>query len=90
MASSDASNDVPDAQVDEFWLRGLASSNAGILMRAPEGRLWLVLLVFDDQRESRARYYTNVPEWKKRVPHALLDWHKRIADDQTLPLDLMP
>ncbi|MFJ2710945.1 lysozyme inhibitor LprI family protein [Pseudomonas sp. NPDC087346] len=90
MASGDASSDIPNAQVDEFWLRGLANSNAGILMRAPEGKLWLVLLVFDDQRESRARYYTNVPEWKKRVPNALLAWHKRIADDQTLPLDLMP
>jgi len=90
MVTSDTSRDVPDAQVDEFWLRGLADTNAGIMMRAPGSRLWLILLVFDEQRKSRARYYTNVPEWKKRVPEALLAWHKRIAGDETLPLDLMP
>ena len=90
MVTGEASSDVPDAQVDEFWLRGLANTNAGILMRAPDARVWLVLLVFDEQRQLRARYYTNVPQWKKRVPEALLAWHTRIADGETLPLDFMP
>jgi uncharacterized protein len=90
MVTGEASRDVPDAQVDEFWLRGLANTNAGILMRAPDARVWLVLLVFDEQRQLRARYYTNVPQWKKRVPEALLAWHTRIADGETLPLDFMP
>ncbi|WP_025109043.1 lysozyme inhibitor LprI family protein [Pseudomonas sp. H1h] len=90
MVTGEASSDVPDAQVDEFWLRGLANTNAGILMRAPDARIWLVLLVFDEQRQLRARYYTNVPQWKKRVPEALLAWHKRIANGETLPLDFMP
>ncbi len=90
MVTGEASSDVPDAQVDEFWLRGLANTNAGILMRAPDARVWLVLLVFDEQRQLRARYYTNVPQWKKRVPEALLAWHKRTTDGETLPLDFMP
>jgi uncharacterized protein len=90
MVTVEASSDVPDAQVDEFWLRGLANTNAGILMRAPDARVWLVLLVFDEQRQLRARYYTNVPQWKKRVPEALLAWHTRIANGETLPLDFMP
>jgi uncharacterized protein len=90
MVTGEASRDVPDAQVDEFWLRGLANTNAGILMRAPDARVWLVLLVFDEQRQLRARYYTNVPQWKKRVPEALLAWHTRIANGETLPLDFMP
>ncbi|CAI8809475.1 lysozyme inhibitor LprI family protein [Pseudomonas serboccidentalis] len=90
MVTGEASRDVPEAQVDEFWLRGLANTNAGVLMRAPDARVWLVLLVFDEQRKLRARYYTNVPKWKKRVPEALLAWHKRIADGETLPLDFMP
>ncbi|MGB8925100.1 MAG: hypothetical protein WCC61_26745 [Pseudomonas sp.] len=90
MVTGEASSDVPDAQVDEFWLRGLANTNAGILMRAPDARVWLVLLVFDEQRQLRARYYTNVPQWKKRVPEALLAWHTRIANGETLPLDFMP
>ena len=90
MVTADASRDVPDAQVDEFWLRGLANTNAGILMRAPDARVWLVLLVFDEQRNLRARYYTNAPQWKKRVPEALLAWHKRMENGETLPLDFMP
>ena len=68
MVTADASRDVPDAQVDEFWLRGLANTNAGILMRAPDARVWLVLLVFDEQRNLRARYYTNAPQWKNVCP----------------------
>lgn len=90
MAAGETSGDVPGGQVNEFWLRGLASSNAAILMSAPGGRVWLVLLVFDEQRKVRARYYTNVPKWKKRVPDVLLAWRERLAGDATLPLDLMP
>lgn len=89
MTTGEASDDVPDGEADEFWLRGLASSNAAILLRAPGNRLWLVLLVFDEQRKVRARYYTNVPEWKSRVPDVLQAWHQRMTGDEPLPLDLM-
>ncbi|MCU0121067.1 hypothetical protein N8H74_22615 [Pseudomonas sp. B2M1-30] len=90
MVTGEASADVPDGAVDEFWVRGLASSNAAILMRAPGNRLWLVLLVFDEQRKVRARYYTNVAKWKKQVPDVLQAWHVRMTHDEALPLDLMP
>lgn len=90
MATGENSSDVPEGEVNEFWLRGLATSNAAILMSAPGGRIWLVLLVFDEQRKVRARYYTNVPKWKTRVPDVLLAWRERLAGHATLPLDLMP
>ncbi|MFJ7793683.1 lysozyme inhibitor LprI family protein [Pseudomonas sp. NPDC096950] len=84
----DASSDVPGADIDEMWVRGLANTNAAILMHKADARFWLVLLVTDQQSNTRARYYTNVPSWKGRLPDSLKRWHEERAANT--PLDLMP
>ncbi|MHB2139600.1 lysozyme inhibitor LprI family protein [Pseudomonas monsensis] len=88
--TGDASVDVPNGEVSKYWVRGLPSSNAAIVMRAPDERIWLVVLVFDQQGKSRARYYTNVAEWKGRLPDALRAWHRDLGGELVLPLDFMP
>lgn len=86
----DASSDVPDAEVDEMWVRGLGSINASIFMHATDSRFWLVLIVSDSKGNLRARYYTNVPSWKGRLPDTLKRWYDKRAAAGSLPLDQMP
>jgi uncharacterized protein len=86
----DESREVPGAKVQEMWVRGLANTNAAIFMHTAKAQFWLVLLVTDQQGNTRARYYTNVPSWKGRLPEALKHWHSERSKAQTLPLDLMP
>lgn len=86
----DASSDVPDADVDEMWVRGLGNINAAIFMRTKDSRFWMVVVVTDSKSQSRARYYTNVPSWKGRLPATLQRWYDERASGDSLPLDLMP
>ncbi|RON49295.1 hypothetical protein BK666_06890 [Pseudomonas frederiksbergensis] len=86
----DVSSDVPGAEVDEMWIRGLGSINASIFMRATDSRFWLVLIVSDSKGNLRARYYTNVPGWKGRLPETLQRWYDKRAAAGSLPLDQMP
>lgn len=88
--TGDTSSDLPEAQVTEMWIRGLGSINAAIFASAPDSRFWLLLVVADQQSHLRARYYTNVPGWKGRLPDSLKRWYDERAKDETLPLDLMP
>ncbi|MBV4457816.1 hypothetical protein KVG96_07665 [Pseudomonas sp. COR58] len=90
MVIGDPSADVPGSEVDELWVRGLGNVNAAIVMRAADNRFWIALLVPDAQGESRARYYTNVPDWKDRLPAAVQVWYERMQGGRTLPLDRMP
>ncbi|HTH73139.1 MAG TPA: lysozyme inhibitor LprI family protein [Trinickia sp.] len=85
------SNDAPDldhlgAKVRQFFVRGLATTNASIVM-SHGGQLWIGLLVFDANDKVRMRYYTNAPAWKKAVPKTILAWHDQI--DRNLPIDMM-
>lgn len=75
------------ASVGEYFVRGVASTNAAIVMSKGE-QLWIGLLVFDAHDQVRMRYYTNVAAWKKRVPRTIQTWHDDI--DKSLPTDLMP
>lgn len=86
----DASSDVPDADVDEMWVRGLGGINASVFMHTTDSRFWLVLIVSDSRGNLRARYYTNVPSWKGRLPETLKRWYDKRAAAGSLPLDLMP
>ena len=90
ITSPEPAAEMPGAKVQEMWLRGLASSNAAILMTGPKEQFWLVLLVFDAQGQSRARYYSNVPAWKGRMPATLQRWYEERAAQAALPLDVMP
>ncbi|KFG97766.1 hypothetical protein GQ56_0107650 [Burkholderia paludis] len=75
------------ARVTSYWVRGIATTNAAIVMRRGTG-LWIGLLVFDAQSNVRMRYYSNVPAWKRTVPKTIRAWHDTL--DKTLPVDLMP
>ncbi|CAB3758061.1 hypothetical protein LMG29660_03323 [Burkholderia puraquae] len=75
-----------NARVTSYWVRGIATTNAAIVMRRGN-ELWIGLLVFDAQNNVRMRYYTNVPAWKKTVPKTILAWHDNL--DKTLPTDVM-
>lgn len=86
----ETSSDVPDADVTEMWVRGLGNTNAAIVMHTADARFWLVLLDCDRHDDHKARYYTNVPSWKERVPDVLRRWYERMAAQGTLPLDVMP
>lgn len=78
--------DGMNADVKSYWVRGIATTNAAIVMRRGTD-LWIGLLVFDAQDKVRMRYYTNVPTWKKTVPKTLRAWHDKL--DRTYPIDLM-
>ncbi|VWC84727.1 PF07007 family protein [Burkholderia lata] len=75
-----------NAHVSSYWVRGIATTNAAIVMRRGND-LWIGLLVFDAKNNVRMRYYTNVPAWKKNVPKTILAWHDTL--DKTLPVDVM-
>ncbi|WP_334035273.1 lysozyme inhibitor LprI family protein [Burkholderia cepacia] len=75
-----------NAHVTSYWVRGIATTNAAIVMRRGND-LWIGLLVFDAQSNVRMRYYSNVPAWKKTVPKTIQAWHDRL--DKTLPVDVM-
>lgn len=84
---SDAADlDHLGAKVQQFFVRGLATTNASIVM-SRGGELWIGLLVFDGNDKVRMRYYTNVPAWKKKVPNTILAWRNQI--DRSLPIDLI-
>lgn len=87
LSFDDEDKDGLGASVGTYYVRGIANSNAAIVMHKDQ-QLWIGLLVFDANNQSRMRYYTNVPPWKKRVPKTLQAWHDSI--DKTLPIDLMP
>jgi uncharacterized protein len=84
----DTSPDVPSADVDDLWVRGIADTHAAIFMHTSNAQFWLVLLVTEQPGHTRARYYTNVPSWKGRLPDSLKRWYNARAADK--PLDLMP
>lgn len=75
------------AKVTDCFVRGLANTNAAIVMRKGE-QLWIGLLVFDANNDSRMRYYTNVPAWKQKLPDTIKAWHDE--RDPRLPIDKMP
>ncbi len=75
-----------NASARSYWVRGIATTNAAIVMhRGTE--LWIGLLVFDAHDQVRMRYYTTVPAWKKTVPKTIRAWHDNL--DKTLPIDVM-
>ena len=76
-----------NAHVTSYWVRGIATTNAAIVMRRGTD-LWIGLLVFDAKNNVRMRYYSNVPAWKKTVPKTITAWHDNL--DKTLPIDVMP
>ena len=75
-----------NAHVTSYWVRGIATTNAAIVMRRGTD-LWIGLLVFDAKNNVRMRYYSNVPAWKKTVPKTINAWHDNL--DKTLPIDVM-
>ncbi|WP_150622260.1 lysozyme inhibitor LprI family protein [Pandoraea horticolens] len=75
------------AKVDSFFVRGLAPTNASIVMRRDE-ELWIGLLAFDANGRTHMRYYTNVAAWKTMVPKTIQRWHDTI--DTAMPIDWMP
>lgn len=83
----DSDKDGLGATVASGFVRGLANTNAFMLM-SKEQQLWVGLLVFDANNQLRMRYYSNVPAWKQRIPKTIQDWHDGI--DKALPIDLMP
>jgi uncharacterized protein YecT (DUF1311 family) len=74
------------AKVQSYFVRGLATTNAAIIMNRGNA-LWIGLLVIDAKNDVRMRYYTNVPAWKKTVPKTILTWRDQI--DPKLPIDIM-
>jgi len=75
-----------NANVTSYWVRGIATTNAAIVMHRGTD-LWIGLLVFDAHDKVRMRYYSNVPAWKKTVPKTIRAWHDK--RDKTLPIDVM-
>jgi hypothetical protein len=75
-----------NANVTSYWVRGIATTNAAIMMQRGTD-LWIGLLVFDAHDKVRMRYYSNVPAWKKTVPKTIRAWHDKL--DKTLPVDVM-
>lgn len=84
---SEDDQDELGAKVDQYFVRGLANTNAAIVMRKGE-LLWIGLLVFDTHDQVRLRYYTNVPAWKMQLPKTIQAWRERF--DPRPPTDLMP
>ncbi|WP_322081179.1 lysozyme inhibitor LprI family protein [Burkholderia sp. BCC1972] len=75
-----------NAHVTSYWVRGIATTNAAIVMRRGTD-LWIGLLVFDAKNNVRMRYYSNVPAWRKTVPKTINAWRDNL--DKTLPVDVM-
>ncbi|KRF02074.1 hypothetical protein ASG87_11355 [Frateuria sp. Soil773] len=75
------------AAVGSYFVRGIANTNAAIVMRK-DAELWIGLLVFDAGNALRMRYYTNVPAWKDRIPKTIQAWHDN--NDKSIPIDRMP
>lgn len=75
-----------NAGVTSYWVRGIATTNAAIVMRRGADP-WIGLLVFDAHDKVRTHYYSNVSAWKKTVPTTIRAWHDNL--DKTYPIDLM-
>ncbi|NBF11703.1 lysozyme inhibitor LprI family protein [Pseudomonas sp. Fl4BN1] len=89
MAQSSA--ELPGAEVTEMWLRGLATTNAAVVVRGAQGQLWVALLKpVGPADEVRVRYYTTVPEWKESLPDAVQNWYEERTKGKRLALDMMP
>lgn len=85
------SAELPDAQVTQMWLRGVANTNAAIFLRGPQGQLWTAMLVVQGPAdEVRVRYYSNVPEWKHSLPDVVQAWYEERTKGKRLALDMMP
>lgn len=87
MMEGDPSVDVTGSKIAKVWMRGLGAT--AMLMSTPDARLWVMLMTYDGEGRSRVRYYTNVAQWKGRLPDVMQAWHKDTYDG-TLPLDFMP
>ncbi len=85
------SAELPQAQVTEMWLRGVANTNAAIFVRGPQGQLWTAMLVVQGpEDEVRVRYYSSVPEWKHSLPDVVQTWYEARTKGKRLALDMMP
>ncbi|MDR8729698.1 lysozyme inhibitor LprI family protein [Burkholderia pseudomultivorans] len=86
------------ADVQSFWVRGIATTNAAIVMSRGTD-LWVGLLVFDAGNKLRMRYYSNVPAWRKTMPKTIRAWHDNLdkvnrevgglAAGESIPVDVM-
>jgi uncharacterized protein YecT (DUF1311 family) len=85
MRATDTANGITTTQL---WVRGIANTNAAILMDDGRGSFHIGLLVFARGDHLRMRYYTNVAADKHALPKPIRDWHDQI--DATLPIDMMP
>jgi uncharacterized protein len=88
--NGESSEDVPNSEVSNYWVRGLPSSNAAIVMRAPNEQFWIIVLVPQAGGKTLARYYTNVAQWKGRMPDVLQAWYAGKGGEGYMPLDFMP
>jgi uncharacterized protein len=73
--------------ITQLWVRGIASTNAAIVMDSGHGEFHVGLLVFDQHKQLRMRYYTNVAQDRNALPKPIRDWHDQI--DPTIPIDMM-
>jgi uncharacterized protein len=86
----ESSEEVPDSEVSNYWVRGLPSSNAAIVMRAPNEQFWIIVLIPQSVGKTLARYYTNVAQWKGRMPDVLQAWYASKGGEGYMPVDFMP
>jgi uncharacterized protein len=83
-----AVDNAAGATTTQVWVRGIANTNAAILIDRASREFWIGLLVFDQGNHVRLRYYTNVLPDKRKLPAAIGEWRDRI--DPSLPIDMMP
>jgi uncharacterized protein YecT (DUF1311 family) len=85
MRATETANGITTTQL---WVRGIANTNAAIVMDDARGDFHIGLLVLDKGDQVRMRYYTNVAADKHALPKPVRDWHDQI--DTAIPIDMMP
>ncbi len=70
-----ADADLAGVRVYRGGVAGLYTSMGSLLMIATDGRMWAA---FTD--ENMLRYFTNVPEYRTRIPMTIETWRQPFAD----------
>ncbi len=69
-----------DGRVIEGVVMGLFTSNEAIILHDFNKGFWVATIDTEDSEEYRIRYFTNQPNWKKRMPQVFKKWHQSFPD----------
>lgn len=81
MLEENSSKEEGNLLIGEFAVAHGFTLYESIIMVSPNGKIWAAMIGGDYVEEKRVvRYFTNVPEWKNKLPEEIEAWRQDFLD----------